>query len=65
MTPLHVAAEEGKHGIVGYLVRKGADINIKDRKGVSISGYTTKCIINTNIAALTNPPKKEHYHGIK
>ena len=44
MTPLHVAAEQGNHEIVGYLVRKGADINITDRKGVCISDYTTKYI---------------------
>ena len=65
MTPLHVAAEEGNHEVVGYLVRKGANINIEDRKGVRISGYTTKCIINTNIAALNSSPKKERYHDIK
>ena len=37
MTPLHVAAEEGNHEIVEYLVREEADMNIKDTKGVSIS----------------------------
>ena len=42
MTPLHLAAEQGNHEIVGYLVRKGADINIRDRKGASISNITTK-----------------------
>ena len=35
MTPLHVAAEEGRYKIMGYLVSKGADINVKDNKGVS------------------------------
>ena len=36
MTPLHVAAEKGESlDIVEYLIRKGADINIKDENGVS------------------------------
>ena len=44
MTPMHVAAEEGHHKIIGLLVRNGADINIKDGRGVStfiyVQGYT-------------------------
>ena len=37
MTPLHVAAEKGHfEEIVGYLVDKGAMINAKDNKGVSL-----------------------------
>ena len=35
MTPLHVAAEEGRYKIMGYLVGKGADINVKDDNKVS------------------------------
>ena len=36
MTPLHVAAEKGDRlEIVEYLIKKGADINIKDYSGVS------------------------------
>ena len=33
-TPLHVAASNGRDYTVEYLVRKGADMNIKDKKGV-------------------------------
>jgi len=29
-----VAAKEGRYKIIRYLVARGADINIKDRKGV-------------------------------
>ena len=35
ITPLHVAAEGGRVGTVESLLAKGADINIKDDKGVS------------------------------
>ena len=34
MTPMHMAAERGYVKIVDYLVRKGADIDIQDKKGV-------------------------------
>ena len=51
MTPLHVAAEQGNHEIVGYLIRNGADVNIKDGKGVHTSDYTTKYILVPGIAA--------------
>ena len=39
-TPLHIAVKEGKGHTVKFLVEKGADINIKDKNGVSeiISG---------------------------
>ena len=33
-TPLHVAASNGRDYTVECLVRKGADMNIKDKKGV-------------------------------
>ena len=35
MTPLHVAAETGRCEILGSLIEKGGDINIKDEDGVS------------------------------
>ena len=35
MTPLHVAAENGRFGLVKPLVKKGANINIQDNDGVS------------------------------
>ena len=34
-TPLHMAVKEGHKGIVEYLVKKKANINSKDTKGVS------------------------------
>ena len=34
MTPLHWAAEKGREGTVQILIEEGADINIKDNKGV-------------------------------
>ena len=33
-TPLHVAASKGRDYTVECLVKKGADINIKDKNGV-------------------------------
>ena len=36
-TPLHVAASKGRDYTVKYLVKKGADISIKDKAGVSIT----------------------------
>ena len=35
MTPLHLAAERGRFQMVGYLVDQKADINVKDKDGVS------------------------------
>ena len=35
MTSLHVAAENGRFGLVKALVEKGANINIQDNNGVS------------------------------
>ena len=36
-TPLHLAAEKGRfENILGYLLGKGAGINIKDNEGVTI-----------------------------
>ena len=34
-TPLHIAASKGRDYTVECLVKKGADINIKDKTGVS------------------------------
>ena len=34
--PLHLAARRGNLDTVKFLVSKGGDINIKDKKGVSI-----------------------------
>jgi len=38
-TPLHVAANNGHDYTVKCLVQKGADINIKDKKGVNEKLY--------------------------
>ena len=38
-TPLHVAASKGRDYMVEYLVEKGADMNIKDKNGVSEKLY--------------------------
>ena len=38
-TPLHVAASKGCDYTVEMLVKKGADMNIKDKKGVSEKLY--------------------------
>ena len=38
-TPLHVAASNGHDYTVKWLVQKGADINIKDKKGVNEKLY--------------------------
>ena len=35
MTPLHVAAENGRFGLVKALVNKRANIIFEDKKGVS------------------------------
>ena len=34
-TPLHKAAGNGKVDVVRYFVGKGADVNVKDKDGVS------------------------------
>ena len=36
MVPLHVAAEAGRHKIVGFLFGGAVDINMKDDKGVGV-----------------------------
>ena len=36
-TPLHIAASEGHDFTVECLVKKGADIKIKDQTGVSVT----------------------------
>ena len=38
-TPLHVAASKDRDHMVKYLVEKGADMNIKDKNGVSVKLY--------------------------
>ena len=38
-TPLHVAASNGRDYTVEWLVKKGADVNIKDKRGVSEKLY--------------------------
>ena len=38
-TPLHVAASKGRDYTVESLVKRGYDINIKDKKGVSEKLY--------------------------
>ena len=38
-TPLHVAASNDRDYTVEYLVKNGADMNIKDEKGVSEKIY--------------------------
>ena len=38
-TPLHVAASKGRDYTVECLVKNGADMNIKDKKGVSEKLY--------------------------
>ena len=35
MVPLHMAAGRGRYEVVGYLVGKGAENDIKDNKGVN------------------------------
>ena len=43
LTPLHMAAKKGRcEQILGYLVGKEADINIKDKNGVNIYHYTNR-----------------------
>lgn len=44
-TPLHIAAAEGHVDIVVYLVKNGADINMKDKKGV---GVTNLLVVDYN-----------------
>ena len=38
-TPLHVAVSNGRDYMVKYLVEKAADMNIKDKDGVSVKLY--------------------------
>ena len=38
-TPLHVAASKGRDYTVEMLVKEGADMNIKDKEGVSEKLY--------------------------
>ncbi|RZF43404.1 hypothetical protein LSTR_LSTR001665 [Laodelphax striatellus] len=34
--PLHYAADYGQDHVIKYLVQKGADVNIKDKHGISV-----------------------------
>ena len=36
-TPLHIATREGHENTAKCLVKKGADISIKDKDGVSVT----------------------------
>ena len=38
MTPLHLAAEQGRSHVVKFLTEKGANVDIKNIKGVGIIG---------------------------
>ena len=38
-TPLHVAARKGRDYTVECIVKKGADMNIRDKNGVSVKVY--------------------------
>ena len=49
MTPLHLAAETGRIGILGHLVEQGADINIQDDEGVNILCHRT---LHTSAASI-------------
>ena len=50
MTPLHIVAARGDHiSIVKYLIRKGADINIKDHKGVNMHVCVSVLMIKNRI----------------
>ena len=44
VTPLHVAARGGRQCTVEWLIVEGADIAIKDNKGVSMDDCTSVCI---------------------
>ncbi|XP_022187213.1 myotrophin [Nilaparvata lugens] len=34
--PLHYAADYGQDHVIQYLIQKGADVNIKDKHGISV-----------------------------
>ena len=44
-TPLHWAAIQGEEGIVHILIEKGADMNIKDIRGVRECVCITDCVL--------------------
>ena len=48
-TPLHTAAGEAYRYTVEHLVKKGADITIKDNKEASVRDYTTVVYVNSVI----------------
>lgn len=54
MTPLHVAAANGHfEEIVGYLVDKGATIDVKDKDGVSLHYWGRSILL---VFELTSSP---------
>ena len=48
-TALHIAAKEGQEVTVKHLVKKGADINIKDNNGVGIWDYAIDDTLPKNL----------------
>ena len=44
ITPLHVAAERGHPRMVEYLVNKGANKDIQDKKGVIMCDYSNHSV---------------------
>ena len=53
MTPLHLAAEIDRIGILGHLVEQGADINIQDDEGVNIRMSYTPVLLEYLILCLS------------
>ena len=56
MTPLHVAARGGHKATVTYLVKKNADINITDMKGVSsmvVTNHRTEVLTQSRLCRST------------
>ena len=58
MTPLHVAAANGHfEKIVGYLVDKGATIDVKDKDGVSLHYWGRSILLVFELIHLHIPKK--------
>ena len=58
-TPLHEAACKGHVDIVRYLVEQSADINNKDRDGVSEREYTADCKLVLLVKVCFHSPKQK------
>ena len=56
MTPLHMAAKRGCSYLVGYLIDKEADINIKDDNGVII---LLALLIHTSVNLIPVYPRED------